>query len=136
MTICPNQLGQMAALWGMRHLGQWLAGERAEILDRRAAIHHHMPRLAARGWKLLGCGAYFAYLRHPFAMPSDELAPRLVREAGVLLLPGTMFHPAGAARGARELRIAFANVDRAGIGALFDRLEGLGWPLAPPGDSA
>ena len=136
VTICPNQLGQIAALWGMRHLGQWLAGERAEILDRRAAIHHHMPRLAARGWKLLGCGAYFAYLRHPFAMPSDELAPRLVREAGVLLLPGTMFHPAGAARGARELRIAFANVDRAGIGALFDRLEALGWPLAPAGDSA
>ncbi len=136
VTICPNQLGQIAALWGMRNLGQWLAGERAEILDRRAAIHDNMPRIAMQGWRLLGCGAYFAYLAHPFAMPSDQLAPKLVREAGILLLPGTMFRPEGDHQGARELRVAFANLDRAGIGRLFDRLAGLSWPLAPEGVSA
>src|SRR6056297_361180 len=136
VTICPNQLGQIAALWGMRNLSQWLAGERAEILDRRAAIHDAMPTLAAQGWKLLGCGAYFAYLRHPFAMPSNELAPALVREAGVLLLPGTMFQPEDSPTAGRELRVAFANVDRAGIDSLFARLAGLGWPLAPAPDSA
>ncbi|WP_102107189.1 aminotransferase [Oceaniglobus roseus] len=123
VTICPSQLGQHAALWGMRHLGQWLAGERDEILDRRAAIEEGFPRL--EGWRLLGCGAYFAYVEHPFDLPSDALAQRLVQEAGVLLLPGTMFTPEGDADGRRQLRIAFANVDRAGIGALFDRLEGL-----------
>ena len=136
VTICPNQLGQIAALWGMRNLSQWLAGERAEILDRRAAIHDNMPDLAAQGWRLMGCGAYFAYLRHPFAMPSNDLAPALVREAGVLLLPGTMFQPANSPAGAREVRIAFANVDRDGITALFRRLAGPGWPLAPAPDSA
>jgi aspartate/methionine/tyrosine aminotransferase len=121
VAICPPQLGQRAALWGMRHLGQWLAGERAEILDRRAAILEGFPRLAARGWQLEGCGAYFAWMRHPFATPSDALAQRMVREAGVLCLPGTMFMPAGGGRDA--LRIAFANIDRAGIGRLYDRLE-------------
>ncbi|SEL88214.1 Aminotransferase class I and II [Roseovarius azorensis] len=131
VTICPNQLGQIAALWGMRNLGQWLAGERAEILDRRAAIHDNLPKIAAQGWRLLGCGAYFAYLAHPFAMPSDQLAQRLVREVGILLLPGTMFRPAEDPQGARELRVAFANLDRTGIGHLFDRLSGLSWPLAP-----
>jgi aspartate/methionine/tyrosine aminotransferase len=136
VTICPNQLGQIAALWGMRNLRQWLAGERAEILDRRAAIGEQAPRLAAQGWHLMGCGAYFAYLRHPFALPSDELAPKLVREAGILLLPGTMFRPADDPAGARELRLAFANADRAQIATLFDRLAGLGWPLAPAPDSA
>ncbi|HKK85897.1 MAG TPA: aminotransferase class I/II-fold pyridoxal phosphate-dependent enzyme, partial [Roseovarius sp.] len=135
-TICPNQLGQIAALWGMQNLSQWLAGERAEILDRRAAIHDNMPRLAAEGWRLLGCGAYFAYLQHPFADPSGELAPKLVREAGVLLLPGSMFRPADDPAGERELRVAFANVDRAGIATLFDRLCALRWPLAPAHDSA
>jgi hypothetical protein len=40
----------------------------------------------------------------------------------VLVLPGTMFTPAGDAEGARGLRVAFANIDRAGIGALIDRL--------------
>ncbi|MFN2306083.1 MAG: aminotransferase [Paracoccaceae bacterium] len=122
VTICPNQLGQRAALWGMQNLGDWLAGERLEILDRRAAIGAHFPVLADKGWELLGVGAYFAYVRHPFDLPSDRLAPRLVAEAGVLLLPGTMFRPASDPAGARELRIAFANVDRAGIAELFDRL--------------
>jgi aspartate/methionine/tyrosine aminotransferase len=120
VTICPNQLGQRAALWGMRNLGQWLAGERAEILDRRAAVEDGFARLP--GWKLLGCGAYFAYAEHPFEAPSDVVAKRLVHEAGVLMLPGTMFTPEGSAEGKRQMRIAFANVDRAGIGRLVDRL--------------
>lgn len=120
VTICPNQLGQHAALWGMRNLVDWLAGERLEILDRRAAIEEQMPRLAALGWDLEGCGAYFAYLRHPFDTASDILAQRLVRDAGILTLPGTMFMPDGG--GQQHLRVAFANIDRAGITALFDRL--------------
>ena len=73
----------------------------------------------------------------PFAIPSDELAPKLVREAGVLLLPATMFYPEGEPRGRHQLRVAFANVDRPGITiGLFDRLAALGWPLAPTGDNA
>jgi len=120
VTICPNQLGQRAALWGMEHLEDWLAGERLEILDRRAAIEAQMPRLSALGWSLEGCGAYFAYLKHPYDMPSDDLARALVRQAGVLTLPGTMFMPKGG--GKQHLRIAFANVDRAEITTLFDRL--------------
>ena len=125
VTICPNQLGQRAALWGMQHLDQWLAGERDEILARRAAIEQHFPKLAAKGWQLLGCGAYFAYVQHPYAMSSADLAPLLVREAGVLLLPGTMFMPDDVPGGERQLRIAFANIDATGIAELFDRLERL-----------
>ncbi|WP_144055559.1 aminotransferase [Octadecabacter antarcticus] len=120
VTICPNQLGQHAALWGMRNLRDWLAGERREILDRSAAIADHFPRLATKGWVLEGCGAYFAYMRHPFDMASDALAQDLVKRAGVLTLPGTFFMPDGG--GQQHLRIAFANMDRAGITALFDRL--------------
>jgi aspartate/methionine/tyrosine aminotransferase len=117
----------------MRNLSQWVAGERAEILDRRAAIEDHFPTLAAQGWRLLGCGAYFAYVEHPFALPSDQLAPRLVTEAGVLLLPGTMFMPPDLPGGDRQLRIAFANVDRAAIGQLFARLAALQLAQRPPG---
>ncbi|MFN3661755.1 aminotransferase [Yoonia sp.] len=122
VAICPNQIGQRAALWGMQNLSQWLAGERDEILDRRAAITDHFPALAAQGWKLLGVGAYFAYLEHPFAVSSHDLARRLVTDAGILLLPGTMFMPEGDTAGESQLRIAFANIDRAGIATLFDRL--------------
>ena len=122
-TICAPQLGQRAALWGMRNLGQWLAGERAEILDRRAAIAQAFAGLP--DWRLLGLGAYFAYAEHPFDMASDRLAKTLVRDHGVLLLPGTMFTPENDAAGRRQLRIAFANVDRPGISALFERLQNL-----------
>jgi aspartate/methionine/tyrosine aminotransferase len=125
VTICPNQLGQMAALWGMQNLDQWLAGERDEILARRAAIEAGFPQLAAKGWELRGVGAYFAYMAHPFDIPSDRLAQRMVTAAGILALPGTMFVPEDDPTGARHLRIAFANVDVQGIGVLFDRLATL-----------
>ncbi len=118
-TICPNQLGQRAALFGMRNLGDWLAGERLEILHRRTAITEAFGTLG--DWKLKGSGAYFAYAEHPFDMPSDVLAKRLVRDAAVLMLPGTMFCPPETA-GTRHMRIAFANVDVAGIGEMFSRL--------------
>jgi len=120
VTICPNQLGQRAALWGLRNLQDWLSGERDEILRRRAAMVEGFAALD--GWSLLGAGAYFAYVEHPFATPSDKLARALVSEAGVLLLPGTMFRPTGDAVALRQLRIAFANIDAGGIDTLFQRL--------------
>jgi len=120
VAICPGQLGQIAALWGMRNLSQWVAGERAEILARRAAMTGGFAALP--GWHLLGCGAYFAFVEHPFAGPSDVLAKRLVHDAAILMLPGTMFQPASHAEGARQMRIAFANIDTEGIGEMFRRL--------------
>jgi aspartate/methionine/tyrosine aminotransferase len=120
VAICPGQLGQIAALWGMQHLGQWVAGERDEILARRRAMVDGFAAL--QGWRLLGCGAYFAYVEHPFDMASDVLCKRLVTEASLLMLPGTMFQPEGSAAGRRQIRIAFANVDAAGIAEMFRRL--------------
>lgn len=125
VAICPNQLGQRAALWGMQNLGPWLAEQRLEILARKNAIDTHFPRLKAKGWTLEGNGAYFAYMRHPFDEASDVLAQRMVREIGVLCLPGTMFVPDGDTSGAKSLRIAFANIDADGIAELFARMETL-----------
>ena len=121
VAICPSQLGQIAALWGMRNLGDWVGSERDEILARRQAMVDGFGQLD--GWKLLGCGAYFAYVEHPFDLPSDQLCKRLVQEASILMLPGTMFQPTGSQAGKRQIRIAFANVDAAGIAELFRRLH-------------
>lgn len=131
VAICPSQLGQYSALWGLQNLSDWLAEQRLEILSRRTAIEAEMPKLTALGWTLKGCGAYFAYVEHPFAMPSNELAPSLVKEAGILALPGTMFMPEGDPAGARHLRVAFANIDADGIAELFTRLSALPFSLAP-----
>ncbi|WP_281991938.1 aminotransferase [Sulfitobacter geojensis] len=128
VAICPGQMGQHAALWGMQNLKQWLAGERDEILARRAAITENLPKLTAKGWRLLGLGGYFAYMHHPFAQSSAQLAPALVKSASVLSLPGTMFYPEDTRDGDTQLRIAFANLDAAGISVLFDRLAALQAP--------
>ena len=127
LTICPNQLGQRGALFGMRNLEGWLGDERAEILGRRAAMVEGFKNL--EGWKLKGCGAYFAYVSHPFLDSSDIVAQRLVKEASILALPGTMFSPiltkGGTGHAEAHFRIAFANIDIAEIGNLFKRLEAL-----------
>lgn len=122
VTICPAQLGQHAALWGLRNLDEWLAGERIEILSRAQAMRDGFAPLAERGWKLMGCGAYFAYLQHPFDMPSDQLAQALVDKASLLALPGTMFTPEGDKSGAQQMRVAFANIDATGIQTALSRL--------------
>ena len=122
VAISTSQLGQIGALWGMENLGDWLAGERAEILARRAATVAALSDLP--DWRLKSAGAYFAWVQHPFNASSAELAPRLVREAGVLALPGTMFTPGDDRQGAQHFRLAFANVDEAGIAELAGRLAG------------
>ncbi len=125
MTICPNQLGQRGALFGLLNLSDWLAGQRSEILARRAAITSAIAGLT--GWTLLGVGAYFTYVAHPFDLGSTEVAKKLLRDQSVLMLPGTMFAPTleqgGDGAPERQLRIAYANVDRREIAALFDRLH-------------
>lgn len=125
VAICAPQLGQRAALWGLRNLGGWVAGERAEVLRRREAARAVFAGLD--GWRVLGAGAYFAYVRHPFAAASDVVAQRLVGEASLLTLPGTMFGPTRAEGGdgsaERELRVAFAN-------ATPERLAEMGRRLA------
>ena len=122
VSVCPNQLGQKAALWGLQNLSVWLANERLEILARRSAIIEHFPILADHGWQLLGVGAYFAYLKHPYAIASDQLAKKFVDEASILTLPGTMFVPAGDESGKSQIRIAFANINVDDIKVLFNRI--------------
>lgn len=127
VAICPGQIGQIGALWGMRNLRDWLAGERREILHRRAAVEAAFQHVA--GWELLGCGAYFAYIRHPFDMRSDAVAKAMVKDASLLTLPGTMFGPAREAGGDGQaettLRLAFANADADGLAEVGRRIAQL-----------
>jgi len=72
-------------------------------------------------WRVDSVGAYFAYVRHPFAgETAAAVAEKLAVERGVLALPGSYF---GAGQ-ATHLRMAFGNIDVAGIEALGERLRG------------
>ena len=125
VSICPNQLGQIGALYGLQNLSDWLSQERLEILNRKKAMEQGFKNLG--NWKLKGCGAYFAYAEYPFDLPSDVLCKRLLSDKGILTLPETMFTPA-TQKGTtnlkkRHIRIAFANINLKEINEMFDRLK-------------
>ena len=126
-TVCPPQLGQYAANWGLKNLEAWAAERRTEILQRAKHFSEKFLPLSAAGWSLRGCGAYFAFVEHPFEDGSNILAPLILRDQGILLMPGTMFYPKHNPLGSRSFRIAFANIDKNKISTLLERLKDLSY---------
>ena len=126
-TVCPPQLGQYAANWGLNNLEAWAAERRTEILQRAKHFSEKFQPLSAAGWSLRGCGAYFAFVEHPFEAESNILAPLILRDQGILLMPGTMFYPKHNPLGSRSFRIAFANIDKYKISTLLERLKDLSY---------
>ena len=125
VTICPNQLGQIGALYGLQNLSDWLARERLEILSRKNAMEVGFMDLT--NWKLKGCGAYFAYVEYPFDVPSDTLCKQLLSSKAILTLPEMMFTPKNTDNSdnfeKRHIRIAFANINAVEIKEMFERLK-------------
>ena len=119
LVICPTQIGQVGALFGLEHLDAFVAEERAEYLARREAVAEgfarHLP-----DWTVHGLGAYFAWVTPPFGIEAEAMARRLLTEQSILVLPGTMFLPDATGSGA--LRIAYANADVPGIAEVVRRL--------------
>ena len=93
VTICPAQTGQFAAQWGLEHLGDWVEQERQQTIQKLAQFRQSFDRLVPYGWKLLGSGAYFAYVEHPFNMTSIAAAQELLQQGHILALPGAFFSP-------------------------------------------
>ncbi|QIE54031.1 aminotransferase [Pikeienuella piscinae] len=122
VTICPSRIGQIAALEGLRTQSAFVAAQAAEFLARRQVLEAEFAH-GVGAWRLLGAGAYFAWVAHPFEMAAEDVAKELVTRQSLLALPGTMFAPPGDAAAGRTLRLAFANVDRDGIRETARRLR-------------
>jgi aspartate/methionine/tyrosine aminotransferase len=121
VQICPARAGQAAVAWGVDGLKDWRAETRADINARATAFRQAMAHL--KGWAVDQAGAYFAYVRHPFAgAPAAEVAQRLAERWGVLALPGPYFGPGQEA----HLRFAFANVDARAITDAVARMALMG----------
>ena len=118
--ICAARPAQHALVWAIDGLADWRAAMRATINGRIAAFAQVVD--ACPGWSISSIGAYFAYVRHPFAgVAAERVAERLATERGVLGLPGSYFGEGQEA----HLRFAFANADEAAIAALPARLRDL-----------
>ncbi len=107
VAICAPHVGQEAALFWLRHSGDWSRANTHLMRERRAALIAALKRNDL-GYELVSCGAYFAYLRHPFrGRSATAVAQRLAAEENMLCLPGSMFGP----EQEDFLRVAFANVE-------------------------
>ncbi len=126
VTICPSQMGQIGALKGLETLTETQATEKAVFDGRRAALRAEFAK-GVGDWRLIGSGAYFAYVEHPFDASSLDICQRLVADQSILILPGVFFGPTRAEGGdgfaEKTCRIAFANVDEAGIAEMAARMR-------------
>ncbi|PZO80277.1 MAG: aminotransferase [Mesorhizobium amorphae] len=121
LQICAALAPQAALARALPVLDAWREANRLAIQPRGAVLVEAIA--ASPGWAVDAIGAYFAYVRHPFAgEDSVSVAERLARDAGVLAIPGGFFGP----RQEHHIRLAFANADEATIRLLPERLRGFG----------
>ncbi len=119
VAICAPAIAQEAALFGLQHLAAFRADKRRLVLERVARFRAVFAR-DTLAYALISAGAFFAYVRHPFAgVPAAAVARRLIEEENVLCLPGSAFGPDQD----DYLRFALANIDGDAMAALGDRLE-------------
>ena len=119
LQICAPRAAQAAIARVLPALDGWRQENRQEIMRRAEALKAVMAELP--DWGLDAIGAYFAFIRHPFAgADSATVAEQLARRAGVVCIPGVYF---GKDQDT-HLRFAFANADVETIRRLPERLAG------------
>jgi aspartate/methionine/tyrosine aminotransferase len=122
VTICAPRTGQEAALTGLTRAGEWRSQKVAEIAAKQQRFEAVMAG-SPGGFELVSAGAYYGWVRHPFAgEATDDLVKRMVVEQGILVIPGTAFMPTDT----QMLRFSFANVELERIDELGSRLAELG----------
>jgi len=121
VAICPPRLGQEAALFGLERLAEWRETNRQRMNRRVDGFRQALAALEQPRFEIAAAGAYFAYLRHPFADETSRVvAQRLAREHGVLALAGEMFGPGQSG----YLRVDLANLPSTRVPELVRRLAG------------
>ena len=116
-AICAPHAGQLAAVYGLKHLHDWKIEKANELSQRACAIKQAFEHPDLK-YRLVCAGAYFAYVEHPFDEPSRDVVKRLVQQHEIVSLPGSYF---GSGQD-RYFRFAFANVEEKHFPDLINRL--------------
>ena len=118
-AICAPRLGQRMALSGIQMAQDWLRDWRVRIEQRERLLRRAFQSLP--GYDIVASGAYFAWMRFDADVDSVSMATHWIEQRGIMALPAAYF---GSDQPA--LRLAFANIDEAGIDELARRLgEGI-----------
>lgn len=122
VQISAPRIGQEAVVAGLRHSRGW----RREQVDRiNRSLDHFRAVMADEpgGFRLASAGAFFGWVRHPFAdLSTAEVIKRLVLDHDVLAIPGTAFTPTDE----RWVRFSYANLDPDRLDELGRRLDAMG----------
>lgn len=120
IQICAPRAAQRAVAPMITALAPWRQENAARMQQRAAAFRAGFADIA--GWEITSMGGYFAYVRHPATADSMTVAADLVRQSGVLTIPGGFF-----GTGQEPfLRFAFANAEIDAIEDLPQRLAHFG----------
>ena len=106
MAVCQPRITQHAVKFGVEHLEGWVAANRNMMTARHDLFRDEFIRPGNRFY-LAASGAFFAWVRHPWAgLSGRQAAKRLLDEAAILCLPGEVFGPGLDG----YLRLAFGNI--------------------------
>jgi aspartate/methionine/tyrosine aminotransferase len=106
MAVCQPRITQHAVRFGVEHLDDWVATNRAMMSQRHDLFRAEFLR-SGNPFHLAASGAFFAWVRHPWpALTGRQAAKRLVDQAAILCLPGEVFGPGLEG----YLRLAFGNI--------------------------
>jgi aspartate/methionine/tyrosine aminotransferase len=127
MAVCQPRVTQHAVKFGVENLDPWVADNRV-MMARRHDLFCEAFRRPGNPFRLVASGAFFAWVRHPFAGSTGrEAAYRLVTDAGLLTLPGEVFGP-----GLEPyLRLAFGNIREETIPEAVARFREFEGPESP-----
>ncbi|MDC1301975.1 aminotransferase [bacterium] len=118
IAICAPRIGQEAALAGLLHAGEWRSVQAARIQERHQQFRAVMAD-SPGGFELVSSGAYFGWVRHPYAnTPTLQVVADLLSTKDILVIPGTAFTPTDQ----QMLRFSFANLSEPEIDELARRL--------------
>jgi aspartate/methionine/tyrosine aminotransferase len=117
MAVCAPRLTQHAIAWGCDHLDAWVEAN-ALTMQQRHDLFKASFTAPGNRFHLSASGAFFAWVRHPFAGQSGrQVARRLALEENLICLPGEVFGPGLDG----YLRLAFGNIDAAAIPSAVQR---------------
>lgn len=92
IAVCAPHLGQRAALFALTELPAWRPYVGRVAAQRRRALLQALEH-GAPAFRVVSAGAVFAYLAHPFDLPSRAVARLLAEQQHLLTLPGGAFGP-------------------------------------------
>lgn len=132
MAVCQPRITQHAVKYGLEHLGAWVARNRV-MMERRHEVFRKEFDRPGNSFKVVASGPFFGWVRHPFSgCTGREVARLLVREAGILLLPGEVFGPGLEG----YLRLAFGNITEEAIPEAVARFRKVGMTVQGEADLA